>query len=251
MRVEGNELRGRLKLAPEGTSPRIDEIRRLVEAKVLKSTSIGFMPVEAEPIVSNDGRRTGGMRYLRSELIEISLVSTPANPDALALARSMKISDATLREVFKSTDELTIGQRIRCARKRAAKARRLHELADTSTKRAVLARVIAAFEREEAELREQLRPSLKRTATDRRRAQALEVHAKALATLREVDERIAMEYLASPLGQKQQQAAETLAAFEAQARAHADPPKQKFEQPDQTWRGQKVPHGVMWGGKKV
>lgn len=250
MRVAGNELRGSLKLAPKGTSPRIDEIRKLVEAGILKSTSIGFLPVEAEPIVNNDGRRTGGMKYLRSELIEVSLVSTPANPDALALAKSLRISESTLREVFKSTDELSFGQRLRRARKSAARARLLQERADTPTKRAVMARVIAIFEKEERELRDQLRPGLKPTAEDCRREHALQVHARALAALRRIGELIARAEAASPLGQQRQQQAETLAAFTAQARAHADPPQQEFKQPDRTWRGQKLP-SLTWRGEKI
>src|SRR5262245_18962092 len=35
------QLRGRLVMAPEGTSPRIDEIRRLIDAGVLKAVSVG------------------------------------------------------------------------------------------------------------------------------------------------------------------------------------------------------------------
>jgi len=62
---------------------------------------------------------------------------------------------------------------------RLAFLRLLQERADTPTKREVMARVIALFEREEAELSEQLRTGLKQTAEDRRRAHALEVHARA------------------------------------------------------------------------
>ena len=128
MRVEAGELRGRLKLAPEGTSPRIDEIRKLVQAKVLKATSIGFMPVESEPIVNARGSQTG-TRFLRSELVEISLVSTPADGNAVALAKSLKISDQTMREVFAKPTDLTIGQRIRKARRAVRNAKRLQERA--------------------------------------------------------------------------------------------------------------------------
>ena len=95
VRVEGGKLIGKLKLAAEGTSPRIDELRRLVQQKILKAVSVGFKPVESEPM----GQR-GGVRYLKQELLETSLVSVPANPAALAVAKSLHLSPDTIRMAF-------------------------------------------------------------------------------------------------------------------------------------------------------
>jgi len=95
VRVEGGKLLGKLKLAAEGTSPRIDELRRLVEQKVLKAVSVGFKPVESEPL----GQR-GGVRYKKQELLETSLVSVPANPAALAVAKSLHVSPETMKMAF-------------------------------------------------------------------------------------------------------------------------------------------------------
>ena len=95
VRIAGGELRGDLILAPKGTSRRIDEIRRLVEADILRAVSVGFRPLESEPI--DKGR---GVRYLKSELVETSLVAVPANPNAIAVAKSLNISDDTVRLVF-------------------------------------------------------------------------------------------------------------------------------------------------------
>ena len=98
VRVEGRKLRGRLDFAKEGTSDRIDELRRLVEQGVLKSVSVGFQPMEAEPI--DKDRPYGGQRYMRQALLECSLVSVPANPAALAIAKSLNISDDTITLAF-------------------------------------------------------------------------------------------------------------------------------------------------------
>lgn len=98
VRVEGGKLIGRLMLAAEGTSARIDEIRRLVEQGVLRAVSVGFKPLEAEP--KDKAQPWGAQTYKRSELLETSLVSVPANPAALALAKSLSISDDTLRMAF-------------------------------------------------------------------------------------------------------------------------------------------------------
>lgn len=98
LRVEGGELKGKLTLAPEGTSERIDEIRRLVDAGILRAVSVGFLPIKSEPL--SDKRDNYGTRFLQAELIETSLVSIPANPNALAVARSLNISRDTVAMVF-------------------------------------------------------------------------------------------------------------------------------------------------------
>jgi len=98
LRTEGTALRGRLELAPAGTSARIDEIRRLVEVGILKAVSVGFAPIDQEPIDAKDP--WGGQRFNRQELVETSLVSVPANPNALAVAKSLGISDDTIAVAF-------------------------------------------------------------------------------------------------------------------------------------------------------
>jgi len=98
VRVEAGKLKGRLEFAKEGTSPRIDELRRLVEQGILKAVSVGFKPIEDEAI--DKERPYAGRRYLKQELLETSLVSVPANPAALAIAKSLHISDDTLDLAF-------------------------------------------------------------------------------------------------------------------------------------------------------
>lgn len=94
VRVEGGKLLGKLKLAEAGTSARIDELRSLVQQKILRAVSVGFKPVETEP----NGNR--GIRFLKQELLETSLVSVPANPAALAVAKSLNLSDDTMKLAF-------------------------------------------------------------------------------------------------------------------------------------------------------
>lgn len=94
VRVDGGKLLGRLNLAEPGTSARIDELRSLVRQKILRAVSVGFKPIETEP----NGKR--GIRFLKQELLETSLVSVPANPAALAVARSMNLSADTMKLAF-------------------------------------------------------------------------------------------------------------------------------------------------------
>ncbi|HEY2245181.1 MAG TPA: phage major capsid protein, partial [Xanthobacteraceae bacterium] len=92
---KGADLRAELQLAPKGTSPRIDEIRKLIEADILRAVSVGFVPRESAEI-----KGTWGTRFMKHELVEASLVAVPANPNALAVAKSLNISPATVRMVF-------------------------------------------------------------------------------------------------------------------------------------------------------
>jgi HK97 family phage prohead protease len=98
IRVGDDALRAELVLAPKGTSPRIDEIRALVDADILRAVSVGFRSLDDEPINPKDP--WGGTRFKKSELMECSLVTVPANPNALAVAKSLNISPSTVRMVF-------------------------------------------------------------------------------------------------------------------------------------------------------
>ena len=100
LRVDGERLRGHLRFAPAGTSPRIDEIRKLVEAGILQAVSVGFAPIGTpEPRMKNN--MPSGFTYRGQELIETSLVSVPANPNALAVAKSLRNLPAHYRHRFR------------------------------------------------------------------------------------------------------------------------------------------------------
>lgn len=78
VRKEGGRLIGKLQLAAAKTSPLIDRLRQLIEQRVLRAVSIGFRALEIKP--TGEGF---GLRFLKSELVECSLVSIPANAAAL------------------------------------------------------------------------------------------------------------------------------------------------------------------------
>jgi len=103
IRIGEKALRGDLILAPKGISERIDEIRGLVEAGVLRAVSVGFKPLSSRPV--DDKHRgpfeMGPSIFTKCELVECSLVSIPANPNALAVAKSLHISPETQALVFR------------------------------------------------------------------------------------------------------------------------------------------------------
>lgn len=101
VKVVGKQLRGTLSLAKQGTSDRIDEIRSLIEQGILKAVSVGFRVLDYTPLDKNDP--WGGWDIKKSELLECSAVSVPANPSALAIAKSIGVSEDTLGIVFGKT----------------------------------------------------------------------------------------------------------------------------------------------------
>jgi HK97 family phage prohead protease len=106
VRVVGKQLLGTLKLASEGTSARIDEIRSLLEQRILKAVSVGFSIKDYEPMDKSEPY--GGWDIKKAELHETSVVSVPANPSAVLLAKSMGISSETRSIVFGAGKSATL-----------------------------------------------------------------------------------------------------------------------------------------------
>ena len=78
-----------LVLLEKGLSQTADLIRALVDAGVRLAASIGFVPTEYEDILDEKHNWTGGYRFLKSLLVEASVVVVPANPEALSIAKSL------------------------------------------------------------------------------------------------------------------------------------------------------------------
>lgn len=83
--LRGGVLQADVEFAPEGISAKADEICALVKAGIISTVSIGFQPIETEPM--DPGRPRGAQKYLKSSLMELSFVSVPANTDANVVAR--------------------------------------------------------------------------------------------------------------------------------------------------------------------
>lgn len=73
-------------------------IKELVKQGFLNTFSVGFQPIDSEH--AEDAK--SGVKFTKQELLEISLVNVPANPDAMMLAYkslSNTYSDTVLEEV--------------------------------------------------------------------------------------------------------------------------------------------------------
>ena len=97
VKVMGKKLVGRLRLAEKGTSPEIDTIRSLIEQRILKAVSVGFQALEGKPLKE----KSGGFEFTKQALHECSLVSIPANQNALSVAKSF---GANPDKIFSNTE---------------------------------------------------------------------------------------------------------------------------------------------------
>jgi HK97 family phage prohead protease len=104
--IVGQELQADIEFAPQGVSAKADEICGLVKAGVISTVSIGFDPIEVEPM---DPRKPKGpQRYLSIDLMELSVVSIPANPNAQVIARSARAAKEIEKWICGAADDLPL-----------------------------------------------------------------------------------------------------------------------------------------------
>ncbi len=84
--VGADQVSARIRFAPLGISLKADEIRGLMKSGVIRAVSVGFDPVEMEPL--DPKRPRGGQRIASWELLELSAVSVPADTGAMVTARA-------------------------------------------------------------------------------------------------------------------------------------------------------------------
>lgn len=83
VRVINNQLIGKLKMAKQGTSKIVDEIRSLLEQRILKAVSVGFSAGEANPI------KGAGYKLSGNVLHECSVCAVGMNSEALLTSKSI------------------------------------------------------------------------------------------------------------------------------------------------------------------
>ncbi len=102
VKVESGKLVGTLQLAAEGTSDLIDTIRSLIAQRILKAVSVGFSVGGYEVRYDENGNYQG-YTLQNPDLNEASIVSVPANQEALQTAKSFNLSDTDIKSLFVHT----------------------------------------------------------------------------------------------------------------------------------------------------
>jgi len=89
VRVSGSRLLGDIEFMAGEINPRAEAVFQMLKAGFLKSVSVGFQPIEWTR--STDPKRPQGVDFKKQELLEISIVPIPANPNALVQAKAAGI----------------------------------------------------------------------------------------------------------------------------------------------------------------
>jgi len=97
--VRDGKLVNNVEFPPQGTYEFADIVERLVGAGFLKTESVGFMPKKWE---DGDGEKAPRRTYTKQELLEISIVPVPSNPNALMNA--VKEGVITTKQLKQITD---------------------------------------------------------------------------------------------------------------------------------------------------
>ena len=93
MTDKGLEISG--KFASKEANPKAEQVKKLYEEGIQRAVSVGFIPLEREE--GNESNITS------AELLELSFVPVPANPNALALAKAKGI-DTNATYLFDTKD---------------------------------------------------------------------------------------------------------------------------------------------------
>lgn len=97
---DGAKLRAVITLAKEGTSELVNALRQLVAQKIIRAVSVGFRPTVEPRVIRDADDRVSGYEFIGQELLELSLVAVGANPHALAVAKSLNLSEAVINRTF-------------------------------------------------------------------------------------------------------------------------------------------------------
>ena len=101
--LAGGKLKNTVQFPPEGTYEFADIVERLVDTGYLKTESVGFIPQKWE---DGDGEKGPRRTYLKQELLEISIVPVPSNPDALRNAVDEGVITTKEFDVLSTKDEV-------------------------------------------------------------------------------------------------------------------------------------------------
>ena len=85
--VKDGKLQATVQFPPEGDDEDSDWVYGKIKAGIVNATSVGFIPRDYEPL--DPKQPWSGYKFIKSELLEFSFVSVPANSGCLIVGRSM------------------------------------------------------------------------------------------------------------------------------------------------------------------
>lgn len=110
VKIVDGKLTFKIEFPEEGVNPVSDIYRKLYKSGFMNAASVGFIPRDYK--YGND-KNEPYRTFLKQELLELSLVSVPANPEALVTAKGIK--DAIDEGVISEQDIAVLKQAIEAA----------------------------------------------------------------------------------------------------------------------------------------
>ncbi|HVJ31654.1 MAG TPA: HK97 family phage prohead protease [Terriglobia bacterium] len=89
--VANGKLTATAMFPAEGVDEEADYVYGKIKAGIVNAASIGFNPLEFQPI--DPKQPWGGLKFTKSEMLEFSFVSVPANKDCIIVGRSIYVSN--------------------------------------------------------------------------------------------------------------------------------------------------------------
>ena len=103
----GKQTRIQVKFVPPEIWDFPGRVKAMYEAEFLNAVSIGFRPLEVREMSQEDKTAAGmepyGLWFEKSELLEVSAVSVPANPDAVQVAVSRGMPEQDIKDFADSS----------------------------------------------------------------------------------------------------------------------------------------------------
>ena len=85
VKKEDDKLTFLIEFPPEGVNDLSDKLFNLYKLKIMRASSVGFLPLKYDWIEDENGGYRG-IHFIEQELLELSLVNVPAHPAALAMS---------------------------------------------------------------------------------------------------------------------------------------------------------------------
>lgn len=153
VRIEDGKLKMKVRFTPEDVNPFGYRVFKLVKAGFLHGLSVGFMVMERDMIEDADGDMVPVFK--RMELLEVSFVSIPSNPETLverAAAAGMEVKEAMtlIQEVEAEAERLSHED---CENEYCAKTRKYFEDNQQANREStkVLKRLYKIWQKKDAE----------------------------------------------------------------------------------------------------
>jgi hypothetical protein len=104
--LDENRLKFHVQFATAEEYEFADTIYKLYKGGYLRATSVGFMPLDSEPMEKDEDSFMRPTRYLKQDLLELSACPVPANPNALAEAKAKGlVSDEAVEVLSQEVEE--------------------------------------------------------------------------------------------------------------------------------------------------